>query len=94
MHYEITEHEDHDVEIQVHETGEHSAHLLASLQDCQHGRCDCPTDQYERLEDMAIHTNADQLTIRLHPRDGQRLDTGALQACMDYTITDAAHHGD
>lgn len=53
MRYEITEHDDHEVEVRVHETGEPTPRLLASLQDCQHGRCDFPTDEDERLEDMA-----------------------------------------
>jgi hypothetical protein len=41
--------------------------VLASLRHCQHGRCGCLTDQYDRLEDMTIHTNSDNLTLRLHP---------------------------
>ncbi len=86
MRYQITEHDD-DVEIRVEQTGKHTPQLLASLQDCQHGRCGCPTDQYQRLEDITIHTDPDELTIRLHPHQGQRLDTGDLQACLDYTIT-------
>lgn len=90
MRYEITEHQD-DVEIRVRETGEHAPQLLDSLQGCQQGRCGCPTDQYERLEQMTIRTEIDELTIRLHPREGQRLDTGELQACMDYTLNEAQH---
>ncbi|HEY3089769.1 MAG TPA: hypothetical protein VGJ59_17095 [Jatrophihabitantaceae bacterium] len=90
MRYELTEHHD-DVEIRVWETGEHAPQLLDSLHDCQHGRCGCRTDQYERLEEMTIRTDVDELTIRLHRRDGQRLDTGELQACLDYTINEAQH---
>jgi hypothetical protein len=93
MRYAITEH-GADVEIRVHQTGERTPKLLASLQDCQQGRCGCPTDQYERLEDMAIHTGAEELTIRLHPRSGQRLDTGELQSCLDYIIAEAHHNTD
>jgi hypothetical protein len=88
MRYAITEH-DGDVEIRVHQTGEHTPQVLASLQDCQHGRCGCPTDQYDRLEEMTIHTGPDELTIRLHPRQGQRFDTDELQSCLDHTITEA-----
>jgi hypothetical protein len=78
----------------VHQTGEHTRQLLASLQDCQQGRCGCPTEEYERLEGMTIHTDFDELTIRIHPRTGLRLDTGKLQACLDFTITEAQHDAD
>ena len=43
---------------------------------------------------MAIRTVSDGLTIRLHPRDGQRLDTGEVQACLDYTIAEATRDTD
>jgi hypothetical protein len=88
MRYEITE-QDGDVEVQVQQTGEHTPQLLASLQDCQHGRCTCPTDQYDRLEDLTIHSHPDVLTIRLRPRQGQLLDTDEIRACLDYTISQA-----
>lgn len=88
MRYQITERND-DVEIRIQQTADHAPAVLASLQDCQQGRCGCPTDQYDRLENMAIQTGADELTIRLHPHDGQRFDTTEIQACLDYTITQA-----
>lgn len=93
MRYEITE-DDNDVEIRLQQTGEHTPQLLAALEDCQQGRCGCPTEQYERLEDMSINTSVDELTIRLHPHDGQRLDTGELRACLDYTVTQAQRDTD
>ena len=88
MRYEMSE-QDEDIQIEVHQTGEHTPQLLASLQDCQEGRCTCPTDQYERLEDMTLKTGADELTIRLRPHAGQRFDSGRLQACLDYTLDQA-----
>lgn len=88
VRYEITEHEP-EVEVHIHQTGERTPQLMASLQDCQQGRCGCPTDQYDRLEDMTIHTDLDQLTIRLRPRTGQHLDTEQLQNCLDYTLEQA-----
>ena len=88
MRYEITA-RDSDVDIHLHETGEHTAQLLASLQQCQQGRCGCPTDQHDRLEDITVHDTPDEHTIQLRPCEGQRLDTSQLQACVDYTIAAA-----
>ncbi len=88
MRYEITQH-DPDVEIHIRETGESTPQLLASLQDCRAGRCGCPTDQYDRLEDMTIDADANQLTVRLRPRTGQRFDPDQLQNCLDFTLEQA-----
>ena len=93
MRYRITEH-DADIEIHVHETGEHSRQLFASLQACQEGRCGCPTDQYDRLEDMAVQTDLDEVTIRLHPRAGQRFAPEQLQVCLDYTLAQVDDNAD
>ena len=87
MRYEIAEHGS-DVEIHVRQTGEHGPELLASLEDCQQGRCGCPSDQYDRLEDMTVDATPDELTIQLHPRAGE-VDTSQLQTCLDYTIASA-----
>lgn len=91
MRYEISE-QDTDVQIQIHQPGEHTPRLLASLQDCRAGRCSCPTDQYDRLEDMTVQTGVDQLTVRLRPNPGQQVDTDQLQACLDYTLDQAEHN--
>ncbi len=93
MRYGITERGE-DVEIRLRQTGGHTPRLLASFQDCQQGRCGCPTDQYDRLENMTVHTGADDLAIQLRPRAGERLDIGQLQECLDYTIAEAERDTD
>jgi hypothetical protein len=66
--YQITEH-DANIEIQVHETGVHSRQLLASLQDCQEGRCGCPATNTIGLRTWPSKPIR-QVTKGLHPRDG------------------------
>jgi hypothetical protein len=85
MRYSIT-HRGANVEIRIKQTGDHAQQLLASLQECQEGRCACPTDQYDRLADMTIQVAADQVDIQLRPREGDQLDTDQLQVCLDHTI--------
>ena len=92
MRYSITG-RGHDVEIRLRETGDRAPQLLASLQECREGSCGCPTDQYDRLADMAIEVDADEVALRLRPRDGERLDVGKLQACLDYTVAEAQESG-
>lgn len=93
MRYQIT-HAGDDVEIQVQDTGESAPQLLAALQECRDGRCGCPTDQYDRLADMAIQVGTDEVAVHLHAREGEPLDVGQLQSCLDYTITAAQADGD
>jgi len=88
MRYEITDRGD-DVEIRVRETGGHALRVLASMQDCQDGRCGCPTDRGDRLAGMDVQASDDEISVRLRPRDGEQLDVGELQACMDYTVAHA-----
>jgi hypothetical protein len=47
MRYDITE-DGEAVEIHVQDTGERAPQVLASLQECQEGRCGCPTDAMRR----------------------------------------------
>ena len=90
MHYDITE-DGGDVEIRIQDADDHAPQVLAALQECQHGRCGCPTDQYDRLEGMTVANHLDELTIRLHPRHGQRFDTHQLETCLNYTLIEAQH---
>jgi hypothetical protein len=78
-----------EVEIQVRGTAEQEPRLIESFQDCQSGRCSCPTDQYERLESMTIESENGNTTMLLRPRSGEHLDTEQIQACLDYTVAQA-----
>lgn len=88
MHYEVTEHED-SVELRVIGTGDRAPALLASMQECQEGRCTCPTDQFNRLETIEVLSGDDNVTVSLRPSPGERLDVNELAACLDYTIAKA-----
>jgi hypothetical protein len=70
--------------------GERAPQVLASLQECQRGRCSCPTDQYDRLASIEVGGGDDELTVHLTPRPGEHLDPDALRACMDYTLESAS----
>lgn len=92
MRYSITSRGEH-VEIRLQEAGDRAPQLLASLQECREGRCRCPTSQYDRLADMVIDVDADEVAIRLRPRDGERLDVDQLQECLDYTVVESQKGG-
>ena len=60
--------------------------LLQAFNECQTGQCSCPTDQYDKVAEMQLDSNEQQITIQLQPLAGERLDTGEIAACLDYTI--------
>ena len=82
MRYNITE-DGEAVEIHVQDAGERAPQVLASLPECQGGRCGCPTSTTDARA-------LDELTVHLTPRPGEHLDPDALRACMDYTLGSAA----
>jgi hypothetical protein len=88
MRYEVKEHES-NVEIHVSDAAGRASQLLQSLQECQTGQCGCPTDQYDKLAAMEVDAGDDEVTVRLQPLPGERLDLEQIKACMDYTITAA-----
>ena len=88
MRYEVTEREP-DIEIHVSDAAGHTSQLLQSMQECHSGRCGCPTDQYDKLRAMDVDAGDDEVTVRLHPLPGERLDPDEIKACLDYTTTRA-----
>src|ERR1035438_2269270 len=53
MRYNIAQ-DGEAVEIHLQDAGERGPQVLASLQECQEGRCSCPTDQYDRLASIEV----------------------------------------
>lgn len=86
MRYEVNEHEP-DVEIHVSDAAGRTFQLLQSMQECQTGHCGCPTDEYDKLAAMEVAAGDDEVTVRLQPLPGERLDPEQIKACLDYTIT-------
>jgi len=60
--------------------------LLDAFQECREGRCDCPTDEYDKLEGIQVEQTKDHLSLRLKVKPGQSLDGNAVAACMDHTL--------
>ena len=72
-----------NVEIEQFE-GKHEK-VLAALQECQQGRCTCPTNEYEKLQTLDIENAADRIKLRLTPKPGQQLDLTEIEKCLAYT---------
>lgn len=73
--------------ILVTETGVGKDRLLAELQNCQEGRCDCPTNEYDKVESLSVETDGgDDITMRLVPKPGQRFDESEIDTCLQHTV--------
>jgi hypothetical protein len=78
---------DDGLTIRVTETGPGADHVLAAFQECQEGRCDCPTDEYEKVSTLNVESEgSDAITLRLVPKSGQRFDESEIDACLQHTV--------
>jgi hypothetical protein len=64
--------------------------LIKAFQDCQEGRCSCPTTQYKKLKALEIESKEDGLTLRLKPKSGMRFDKSEIEKCLQYTVEQAS----
>ncbi len=60
--------------------------VLGAFQQCQEGRCACPTRQYEKLRSLDMETGPDAIELRLLPRPGEEFEREQIEKCLDFTI--------
>jgi len=76
-----------ELTIRVTETGSSGDRLLSAFRDCQEGRCDCPTDEYQKIASLSVEREAnDAIAVRLVPKPGQRLDESEIDTCLQHTV--------
>ena len=84
--YTIDQHKD-GLTIRLTETGTGTDQLLGLLQECQEGRCDCPTDEYEKVSSLSVERHDDDVVMmQLRSKPGERLDESGVRACIQHTI--------
>ena len=59
--------------------------LLAAFQECQEGRCACPTNEYSKLESLEIEQTDGKLYLRLSSKKGEVYDSDEIGKCLHYT---------
>ncbi len=79
-----------DLTIRLSDVGADGTRLLAAFEDCQHGQCDCPTDEYEKVSALSVNAEAAHvITLHLVPKPGMRFDEAEIDACLLHTVTAA-----
>ena len=76
-----------ELSIELTDVAGHQQELLEAFQECQDGRCSCPTDEYRKVASMNVRTSADRITIQLESRPGLHLDPSEIEACLDHTVS-------
>ncbi len=84
MKYKIQPDDDR-IDIEISETAGKQEELLRAFEDCQQGRCGCPTREYSKLDSLEIESGEDIIRLKLKSRPGQSFDESEIGKCLEYT---------
>lgn len=84
MKYKI-ESADNEVNIEVTETKGKQEKLLQAFQECQEGRCTCPTQEYSKLDSLEIEGDEDTIRLKLKSKSNVKFDESEIGKCLEYT---------
>lgn len=84
MKYKIKSTEN-KIHIEVSETKGKQEKLLEAFQECQEGRCTCPTQEYSKLDSLEIETNEDIIKLKLKSKPDVKFDNSEISKCLEYT---------
>lgn len=84
MKYKIDENEN-GLDISINEIKDKKEKLLEAFQECQQGRCSCPTEEYKKLDSLEIDDSDENIKLRLKSKYGSKIDKEEINKCMEYT---------
>lgn len=59
--------------------------LIEAFQECQEGRCSCPTEEYKKLDSLDIEDNSGNIKLCLRSKDGLKIDKNEINKCLEFT---------
>lgn len=92
MNYEI-EKKAQRISVEIKSRGLRHTELHEVFQRCREGSCDCPTDEYDKLDSMQIQQDTDRISIQLQVKPGLDIDQAAVAACLDHTLKKSEQNG-
>lgn len=84
MRHEVTK-RTNGLDISITDVEGKERELLEAFEECQAGRCSCPTNEYEKLESLQVEPGDGKIDMRLTAKSGQELDEAEINRCLDYT---------
>ena len=82
--YQITETEE-GLKIEVKAIGEAQEQLLSGFQKCRQGQCNCPTEEYKKLDAMNLNITQETIHIELVAKKSEAFDIVEIARCLDHT---------
>ena len=76
-----------DLEIRISEIKSNHEELLKNFELCQQGKCDCPSDEYKKLEQLKIKSADDEIIINLKAKQKQFFNIENVKKCVNYILT-------
>jgi len=74
------------LEIQITEVNSNHEELLKNFQACQEGSCDCPSDEYVKLEKLDIQSSENEMVLNLKAKKDHTFDKNEVEKCVDYVV--------
>lgn len=84
MKYKVESNEN-EVNIEVTETKGKQKKLLEAFQECQEGRCTCPTQEYSKLASLKIESDEGIIRLKLKSKPNVKFDESEIGKCLEYT---------
>lgn len=84
MKYKVETNEN-EINIEVTETKGKQEKLLEAFQECQEGRCTCPTQEYSKLDSLEIENGEDTIRLKLKSKPDVKFDESEISKCLEYT---------
>ena len=84
MKYKVDEN-DAGLAIRIKDVKGKKEKLLQAFQECQEGRCSCPTEEYKKLDSLKIEHGDETIELHLIAKQGARIDKAEINKCLDYT---------
>jgi len=84
MKYKV-ESNKNEIKIEVSESKDKQKALLEAFQECQEGRCSCPTQEYSKLDSLEIENSDDIIRLKLKSKPDEQFDETEISKCLEYT---------
>ena len=84
MKYKV-ESAENEVNVEVTEPQGKQEQLLQAFQECQEGRCTCPTQEYSKLDSLEIESDEDTIKLKLKSKPDVKFDESEIGKCLEYT---------
>ncbi|MEJ2361761.1 MAG: hypothetical protein P8Z75_10090 [Gammaproteobacteria bacterium] len=59
--------------------------LMQAFQECQEGRCSCPTQEYTKLGSLEIENDENLIYLKLRAKSNEQFDEAEISKCLEYT---------